>query len=217
MRKILLIIAALFTVMCASASNVEKIQFANAGKFSLGVMSGFPTFNGILGKGMPFISLDAMIGLKDGFCHTKRFGDNGAVDLGLYIGYAQNKFDHHDWVYNEDEQTMEDRGEYTRTSWAMPVSVRSAFHWEFVKNLDVYAGAQLGCSFYGFNDTPHAGGEMIVTGELEMFLCHYFGAKWMFTQHFGVKTECNLPCFLPGKRFVELNYPIASVGLQFNF
>ena len=217
MKKILVLIATLFTVMCASASNVEKIQFANAGKFSLGVMSGFPFFGKGVERDMPFISLDAMIGLKDGFCHTNKFGDNGAIDLGLYIGYARNEYEHHDWVFNENVQAMEDLGGHTWLSWAIPVSVRSAFHWEFVKNLDVYAGLQLGCSYYGARGTSALSGKETETSQFDFFLCHYLGVKWMFTNHFGVKAECNTSCIFDGNPDREHNFPVASVGLQFNF
>ena len=213
MRKILLLIAALFTVMCASASDVEKIQFANAGKFSLGVMSGFPRFE----HNMPLISLDAMIGLKDGFCHTNKFGDNGAIDLGLYVGYARNEYNYQNLVFNEDLQATQDLGEYTWSSWIVPATIRSAFHWEFVKNLDVYAGFQLGCSFSHSKDAPRNGGAGTEKDRLNFFSCHYLGAKWMFTKHFGVKAEANMGRYVFGKRCYDLNVPMASAGFQFNF
>ncbi|MBR3520245.1 MAG: hypothetical protein IKN77_09020 [Paludibacteraceae bacterium] len=215
MRKILLIIATLFTVMCANASNVEKIQFANAGKFSLGVMAGFPFFEEGINNGMPYVSLDAMMGLTDGFCHTNKFGDNGAIDLGVYVGYARNEYNFRELVYNEESRTTEDLGEYTWSSWAIPATFRGAFHWEFVKNLDVYAGLQLGCSTYGTKKTPHVGGKESETLRIDLIACHYLGVKWMFTKFFGVKAECNMLSFPVSDRYPKL--PMASVGFQFNF
>ena len=213
MRKILLVVVTLFTVMGAGASDVEKIQFANAGKVSLGVMSGFPRFE----HNMPLISLDAMIGLKDGFCHTNKFGDNGAIDLGLYVGYARNEYNYRNLVFNEDLQATQDLGEYTWSSWSIPASIRSSFHWEFVKNLDVYAGLQFGCSYSSTKDTPRNGGGRTETSGLKLFSSQYVGVKWMFTKHFGVKAEANMGRYVFGKRCCGQAVPLGSVGLQFNF
>ena len=62
-----MLFASLFICTMVSASNVEKIQFANSGDFSLGLMAGIPPY----AVGMPFISIDGMVGLKDGFFHKK--------------------------------------------------------------------------------------------------------------------------------------------------
>lgn len=212
MRKILLFIAALFTVMCASASDVEKIQFANAGKFSLGVMSGFPRFE----RNMPYISLDGMIGLKDGFCHTNKFGDNGAIDLGFYIGYArdESKFS---YLANPDDLQNPNWEVGTITSWNLPATIRSAFHWEFVKNLDVYFGLQTGLSFYDRKDVDHSGKQVYSNSYARILLGHYLGVKWMFSKHFGVKAEYNGGYHYFGGHKRESELPVGSVGLQFNF
>lgn len=211
MRKILLLIAALFTVMCASASDVEKIQFANAGKVSLGVMSGFPRFE----KSMPYISLDGMIGLKDGFCHTNKFGDNGAIDLGFYIGYAR---DESRFAYLVDPSNLQNPlwEEGTTTSWNLPATIRGAFHWEFVKNLDVYFGLQTGLSFYDRKDVDRNGKQVYSNSYARFLLGHYMGVKWMFTKHFGVKAECDFGGYTIG-RWGAKTIPTGSVGFQFNF
>lgn len=211
MRKILLVVVTLFTVMGAGASDVEKIQFANAGKFSLGVMSGFPRFE----RNMPYISLDGMIGLKDGFCHTNKFGDNGAVDLGFYIGYAR---DESRFAYmvdpNDPQNTAWEYG--TITSWNLPATIRSAFHWEFVKNLDVYFGLQTGLSFYDRKDVDRNGKQVYSNRYARVLLGHYLGVKWMFTKHFGVKAECDFGGYTIG-RWGAKTIPTGSVGFQFNF
>ncbi|MBR0503045.1 MAG: hypothetical protein IJJ77_07360 [Paludibacteraceae bacterium] len=62
-----MLFASLFICTMVSASNVEKIQFANSGDFSLGLMAGIPpNATSIL-----FISTDVMVGLKDVFFHKK--------------------------------------------------------------------------------------------------------------------------------------------------
>jgi len=165
---------------------VEKIQFANKGDFTLGVMAGFPRY----GDGMPIVSLDGMWGLKDGLFHTNRFGENGAIDLGFYIGYAQNNHSFHYYDWSEDQQTLQDMGMVDQKSCVLPVSVRSAFHWEFVKNLDLYAGLQTGISYRRLvqQGNVYIGGPRTRLG---LFMGGYLGAKWMFTKSFGVKAEFN--------------------------
>lgn len=167
MKKIMLLVASLFIYAGASASNVEKIQFANSGDFSLGLMAGIPPYVG----DMPFISIDGMVGLKDGFIHTKNFGDNGAVDLGLLAGFN---------AFND--------GDY----WSLPIVARGSFHFEFVKNLDVYAGIMSGVELYhwSYNDFLEPGTtKMIKDTETNFVFGNYIGAKWHFTEHFGLKVE----------------------------
>lgn len=172
MKKVLFAIATAFVAMTASASNVEKIQFANAGDMSLGLMLGMP--NQIRDAQMPYISADAMWGLKDGFINTKTFGQNGAIDLGAYIGYC-----HYGKNYGSDKWRY----------WEMPIMVRSGFHWEFVKNLDVYAGFQAGVAIC-HNRYVWAYDELRNTDTwASAIFGNYFGAKWMFTDVFGVKAE----------------------------
>ena len=175
MKKFLIAVATAFVAMTASASNVEKIQFANAGQLTLGAMVGLPHHTP--DANMPAVSIDGMIGLKDGFINTKTFGQNGAIDLGVYVGFCQ-----YGWSSDIDKWSF----------WNLPIAVRSGFHWEFVKNLDVYAGFQAGIAIEhgmykikidGANDDRD--GKGYVGGIFGM----YSGAKWYFTDAFGVKLE----------------------------
>ncbi len=197
MKEVLLVIASLFTITCASASNVEKIQFANAGDFALGVMVGVPSVDYGADHQTPTFSVDAMWGLKDGFCHTKAFGDNGAIDLGLYVGY----------FYHSD---------YYAKSWDLPLAARCGFNWEFVKKLDVYAGLQGGVSILhsklDYHEsaliTPHVTGSSTGSNGI---LGIYSGVKWMFTDVFGVKAEYS------GDWLDLWSLPTFAAGVQFNF
>ena len=174
MKKIMLLVASLFIYAGASASNVEKIQFANSGDFSLGLMAGIPPHMG----NMPFVSIDGMVGLKDGFIHTNKFGDNGAVDLGVLAGF----------------QTFND-GDY----WTLPIVARGSFHFEFVKNLDLYAGILSGVELYHWSYEEmyldESGSNELTVGEtrkgtdIKFVYGTYLGAKWHFTEHFGLKVE----------------------------
>ena len=170
MKKIMLLVASLFIYAGVSASNVEKIQFANSGKFSLGLMAGIPTTS--IGD-IPFISVDGMVGLKDGFIHTDKFGDNGAIDLGLMVGFN---------AFND--------GDY----WSMPIVARGSFHFEFVKRLDLYAGITSGVELYHWSYETFMSEEPATTtqtkgSDCNLVLGNYIGAKWHFTELFGLKVE----------------------------
>lgn len=200
MKKFLLAIATAFVALTASASNVEKIQFANAGDFSLGVMIGVPAYGG---GNMPHISVDGMFGLKDGFINTKTFGQNGAIDLGAYIGFCQ---------YGDKWEVA--GVEYKHSYWNLPIALRCGFHWEFVKKLDVYAGFQGGVAIEHWMDKQEVPGvdNRDFGNHCDGVFGMYSGAKWMFSDLFGVKLEWSCDWIGDGNDMS----PIAA-GITFNF
>lgn len=201
MKKFLFAVATAFMAMTASASNVEKIQFANAGDFSLGIMVGVPAYGN---ANMPQISLDGMWGLKDGFINTKTFGQNGAIDLGAYVSFCQYGDTYRDGVGYKVKHSY----------WNLPIVLRSGFHWEFVKKLDVYAGFQGGVAIeHWMDNTEIAGVDNRTSGNhCDGVFGMYYGAKWMFTDAFGVKLEWGWDCVGDGNDMS----PIAA-GVTFNF
>ena len=193
-KKIVLLIVSLLTIASASATKVEKIQFANRGDFSLGVMAGKPRYT--MNLTMPYISVDARWGLADGFCHTQTFGDNGAIDLGAYVAFR-----HH-----EDSWEV--------SSWMLPIAARGGFNWEFVKNLDVFVGLNVGCEIYhaeiDYMDNYYEDKTNIFTKRDPIFGM-YGGAKWMFTKLIGVKAQYSTDWLR------MRSHPTVSAGLQLNF
>ncbi len=201
MKKFLFAIATAFVAMTASASNVEKIQFANAGDFSLGAMVGVPAYHD---GNMPHVSIDGMFGLKDGFINTKTFGQNGAIDLGAYIGFCQ--------YGHSDRQNADNKVKHS--CFNLPIALRSGFHWEFVKKLDVYGGFQGGVAIEHWMDNVEvAGVDNRTSGNhADGIFGMYIGAKWMFTELFGVKLEWSSDWIGDGNDMS----PIAA-GVTFNF
>ena len=191
MKKILLFVGACFAGATVSASNVEKIQFANKGNFSLGLMVGIPPYSG--NAVMPTVSIDGMWGLVDGLAKTKTFGENGAIDLGFYANLC-----FYDYGTNDDNDA----------GWSIPVAIRSGFHWEFVKKLDVYAGFQGGIAISEGWDGLDDDSDIYADGIFGM----YVGAKWMFTNAFGVRIEYSGD-WIGG----ENNMPPFAGGVTFNF
>lgn len=217
MKKVLLAITSALIFLNASASNVDKIQFANAGDASLGIMLGLPPHHR---ANMPFVSLDGMVGIKDGFINTKTFGQNGAIDLGAYIGFCHYGEAFEDWKW---------------ASWELPIVFRGGFHWEFVKNLDTYAGLQCGVAIcHAMEKDKITDDRYYSNGFADGIFGMYLGAKWMFTSAFGVKLEFSSDWLIRyhepdldhhneyiyvGRRYRYggYNLPPVSAGVTFNF
>lgn len=201
MKKFLLAIASLFVVMgSANASNVDKIEFANKGQFTLGAEVGLPLeFDN---ANMPFVGVDAMWGLADGFIHTKTFGNNGAIDLGLQVGYQH-------WGNHDDY--------YRWRMWDLPINVRAGFHFEFVKHLDVYAGLQGGVSILHFRDKIKETDVKSSDTDADGIFGMYVGAKWYFTDVFGVKAEYSGDWICNNQNGHRNDLPYFAVGVTFNF
>ncbi len=218
MKKFLLAIASLFAVMGgANASNVDKIEFANKGQFTLGAEVGIPPRTDY--ANMPFIGVDAMWGLADGFIHTKTFGNNGAIDLGLQVGY-QHWGDHYDVVPSV---------KYRWRTWELPICVRAGFHFEFVKHLDVYAGFQGGVAINHWRDNYSVDSDALQqyvdmyddkkdsNTDADGIFGMYLGAKWYFTDVFGVKAEYSGDWISNESNGHGNNLPYFAVGVTFNF
>lgn len=201
MKKFLLAIASLFVVMgSANASNVDKIEFANKGQFTLGAEVGLPLeFDN---ANMPFVGVDAMWGLADGFIHTKTFGNNGAIDLGLQVGYQH-------WGWHNDIERYR--------SWDLPINVRAGFHFEFVKHLDVYAGLQGGVSIMHWRGKDKVTDVKWDDTDADGIFGMYVGAKWYFTDVFGVKAEYSGDWICNNQNGHRNDLPYFAVGVTFNF
>lgn len=163
MKKILMAVLAMFacaTVANAKTSGIQDVQ--PKGGFNMGVMLGVPpaTDDHVDAK-FAMTSVDFNWTVASGFINAKKFGQNGAVDLGLYYGFAP----------------YETTDDYDFTQHC--ILFRSAFHFEFVEKLDTYAGIFGGANVWaGDADTDNKACYGLFTG------CKYY-----FTDHFGVKAE----------------------------
>ena len=200
MKRIFLLLTILSVLSPLSfAEKVDHIEFANKGKFTLGVGIGVPGVRSTHNDraNMPSLILDGSWGVADGFIKSKHFGQNGAIDLGFYYAFCHyRKWDEKHFGY------LQNTGLF-----------RAAFHFEFVKHLDTYAGLTSGVNVFtpagkwwsdeqkdNWDHVKYAGG---------MFT----GAKWYFTDVFGVKTEFQFDWGSPGYG----NLPTAAIGVTFNF
>ncbi|MCQ2192527.1 MAG: hypothetical protein MJZ23_06650 [Paludibacteraceae bacterium] len=220
-----LIIAALALAMSVTAGaktpGIQDVQPKNG--FNLGIMIGVPPANestldyATQDPIMPNVSIDGNWTVASGFINTKKFGKNGAIDLGFYQGFCdyQNKY---------DDEILCMQHEFL---------VRCAFHFSFAKGLDVYAGMLSGLDLYipygddkegwycphddyhyhhhGYDHAPHQGDRWVERStEGHFAMGPFIGCKYFFTKAFGLKAEF-------ATDFASNAAPGASFGLAFKF
>lgn len=200
MKRIVLFLAA-FAMICANAfaEKVDEIEFANKGKFALGVTIGAPGLRSTHDDRakMPSVNVDGNWGLSHGFINSRVFGKNGGVDLGFYHAICfYNKWDdsHHGFMQ-------------------IPALVRAAFHFEFVKHLDVYAGLSSGLNLWFPTGSGWSGADKDNWNHVKYAGGMFTGCKWYFTDVFGVKAEFQFDWASPSYG----NLPTAMAGVTFNF
>lgn len=195
MKRVLFLLVSAFVCLSASAK-VSGIEDAKKGDFNLGLQLGVPPASGSGDKSRtPLISLDGSFVVASGFVKTKAFGQNGAVSVGFYgayCGYEKDNWDDSEFIQ-------------------IPMLFRSAFHFQFVPNLDTYAGAFAGVNIW--KSTGDSWGKPGCPNEFtdtKACVGLYTGAKYYFTDMFGVKLEF-------GHDVCEDNYPFLAGGLTFRF
>lgn len=198
MKKILVLLVSAFVCLTASAK-VSGIEDAKKGDFNLGLQLGLPAVdkfeNGDDPSAIPNLSLDASWVLTSGFINTKAFGQNGAIDLGLYYGFCHYWYDEKDW-----DETLNQN----------IILVRSGFHFQFVPKLDTYAGAFAGANVWFWNAENKSTGAETDNDDTDACFGLFTGAKYYFSDAVGVKAEL-------GHDFNEDNYPLISAGITFRF
>jgi hypothetical protein len=115
-------------------------------------------------------------------------GDNGAIGLGAYLGW-----------YSDSESFLGGKMSYSD----IVIGARGAFHYQFVDNLDTYAGLMLGydiasATWKGEGISPSVSASAVTFSA-------FLGARYSFTPSIGA--------------YAELGYGIAylSVGVALKF
>lgn len=180
MKKFLLAVISMVTFATANAatSGIEDVQ--PDGGFNMGVMLGVPPCDDVDAK-FAMTSLDFNWTLTSGMFNAGKFGQNGAIDLGLYYGFAPYSAGDYDFSQH-------------------CVVARGAFHFEFVQNLDVYAGMFGGSNLFIGDDT-----------DSKPCIGAFAGAKYFFTEHVGVKVEFGHDFYK------DHNYAPIAAGLALKF
>lgn len=221
MKKLFFAVLALFSTVAATAKTPGIADVQPKGGFNLGVMIGVPPADesdlewATEDALMPNVSIDGNWTVASGFINTKKFGKNGAIDMGFYQGFCdyQNHF-------NSEIACLQFEFLY-----------RCAFHFSFAPKLDVYAGMMSGINLlvpYGDDkdglaydcgyDYPsqhdyhhHCPRHWVERDPDASFaIGPFIGCKYFFTDHFGLKAEF-------GTDFASDAQAAASFGLAFKF
>jgi len=194
MKKLFMLLATAAVLFFNANAQVVKegIKVAQKGDFDLGLMIGVPP---VQNANMPTISADLSWGLISGFINTKTFGQNGAIDLGVYYGitsYGHKEFgEKHGLLQN-------------------CILARGIFHFQFIENLDTYVGILSGVNLWSWSWEDSNGKNKKNGTDSKAVFGSFLGAKYYFTEKFGVKLEFE-------GDFVEGNIPAVATGVTFKF
>ncbi|MBR5695557.1 MAG: hypothetical protein IKX43_04900 [Paludibacteraceae bacterium] len=187
MRRFLCILAVFLLCGVANASSIDEIEIATKGQTTLGLGVGIPPFTSGAAADIPCFSLSASAGMASGFIRSDLFGKNGAVDLGVQFSacHYRDEFG----LYYTTQKVKVFQGSLT---------LRSAFHFQFMKFFDTYAGICGGVdicaeSFMERTEyTEQSHFELwneIESNTFSPILGVYVGSKWFFTNNFALGVE----------------------------
>jgi len=172
MKKILLMAAA--AILTAGVASAQEVFQKGDLVFNAGVGIGNSLYTGTGYKStLPPLSISGEYGIFDNLIH----GDNGSIGVGGYLGYAGSKF-----------KTIIDGSEYGYKYSSFIIGARGTFHYQFVRNLDTYAGVTLG---YDIRSHKSTGKEHSSLGYEDgtFYPSLFVGARYWFTPGFGAFAE----------------------------
>lgn len=188
MKKIFVVIlASLLGVFSVNAAPITEIEIATKGQTLVGVGVGLPSLREGADPDMPSISAFFYAGLASGFVRSNFFGNNGAVDFGL----------NYTLCHYSDKLGLYDTYQHVKV-FQNTVTLRSAFHFQFVKNLDTYFGVCAGVNICSENYTEKSvysdqsifeQWDQIEHNVFRPVLGIYGGAKWYFSNRFALGVE----------------------------
>ncbi len=187
MKRIQAILFTILVAMGVNAASLSEIEIATKGQTLVGVGVGLPPMTEGADPDMPSISAFFTAGIASGFVRTNYFGNNGAVDFGL--NYTICHYSDKLGLYN----TYQHVKVFQNT-----VTLRSAFHFQFVKSLDTYFGLCGGVNICSESYTERT--EYSEQSHFEQWdeLDHnkfrpvlgiYGGAKWYFSNRIALGIE----------------------------
>lgn len=225
MKRILTIIWGFLAWLNLSASAIDEIEISKKGQTIVGVGVGVPSFSSGASADIPCFSAFASAGIASGFLNSDIFGRNGAVDLG--VNFSACHYSEEYGIYYTKQKVKVFQGAFT---------LRSAFHFQFMKQFDSYAGI---CG--GVNICAEGFQEKTTYSELSEFehwnqvesntfspvFGVYVGSKWFFTDHFGLGLEAAYDFLKTNDDACEDAYgrshyggsalPVISVSVSFKF
>jgi len=169
MKKIILLAAAV--IMSVGAASAQDVFQKGDLVFNAGVGIGNSLHTGSGYKSLlPPLSLSGEYGIFDNLIR----GKNGSIGVGGYLGYAGSKYEGANW-----------NSKYRN----FIVAARGTFHYQFVRNLDTYAGVALGYNIESRKDTGSAIDGKLKDSGSAFYPSFFLGARYWFTPGVGVYTE----------------------------
>lgn len=173
--------------MRLGAAPLAEIEMSTKGQTVVGVGVGLPSMKDGVPADMPAVSVFFNAGLASGFIQSNLFGRNGAVDFGLNYGMC-----HYGEKYGlyDTYQTVK--------VFQHTLVARSAFHFQFIKNLDTYFGVCAGVNICAesFKERTEYSEESsfevwdhVESNVFRPVLGIYGGAKWFFNSKFAMGVE----------------------------
>lgn len=172
MRRISIIL----TVLCCLIGFTTNAQIFSKGDIVLNGTIGFGSLTNY-SIGLPPIAISGEYCIVDNL-----FDANSAIGVGAYVGVGRYKHVH----WNDYDVKIKDL--YTR--WVF--GARGLFHYNFVDNLDTYAGLMLGVYSNSEKKTYTDNTNTVKTNKYTSAAFAYslfIGARYYFTPNFGVVAE----------------------------
>lgn len=190
MKKKLLLFVALFCLIGGAQAQEVFHKGDVVGNLQVGIGS----YSGY-GIGFPPTSISVDVGAFDNLIQ----GKNGSIGLGGYYGFGTYRH-----VYTEELTGIK----YKDRTMRMCIGFRGTFHYQFVENLDTYAGVMLGIYTHNHKDITTSNGNSVVTGRSSgVGFAHseFVGVRYYFSDSFGVGAEAGY------------GFTYISAGITFKF
>lgn len=180
-----LFLLAICVVFAAGAANAQEVFRKGDLVFNLGVGIGNTLYSGSGFKmTVPPLSLSGDYAVVDNLIN----GNNGSITVGGYLAYTANK-----------QEFLTGTQKYGFRYSDLIIGVRGAFHYQFVRNLDTYAGLMIGYDIASAKQYGTWIGTPVNASASAVSFGGYIGARYFFSPKFGV--------------FAELGYGIAYLTL----
>jgi len=166
-KKATLIAAIALTTVAGSANAQVFAKGDKVAQLGLGLGS-YYGYGSSWKMSVPPISASFEYGIVDGLLN-----DKAAVGVGGYIAYTSHKWKG-SYYYGGSDWTWSN----------LVIGARGLFHYQFVDNLDTYAGLLLGYDSYMYGGTGYTNG-----GSSGLDLSAFAGARYYFTDSFAAFGE----------------------------
>lgn len=177
MKKLLLSLVA----VCFLGLGVQAQEVFHKGDIVGNLQIGVGTYEGY-GIGIPPTSISVDVGAFDNLIKN----ENGSIGLGGYYGIGTFRN-----VWKEDVTGIKYKDRTVR----MCIGLRGTFHYQFVDNLDTYAGVMLGLYTYNHKHVVSADNNSLVqddpirTNGAGFAHSEFVGVRYYFNDSFGVGAE----------------------------